>query len=532
MSRFRHIDKHYIIAFALLLTATIIWISSFSTIHFYRADAWDYAQMGRELSDGNGFSTLQILPRHIPFMHERGFLHEGNWPNLYRYPFVTILIAFLYSFTPDIIAAAIWQTGIGYLLSIPLLFLLASRLTNSKIALISTFFYAVNPEVFVGSYNGMTESWTTCFLLLLLLLVLNEHLGKRRCILAGIVCGLIYLTRSQFITLFPLMILLFWLKAPKNKRIFSIALLFLGFLVAAGPWFARNFMVAGSPVFSFSNTRNLTIGTLPDHPDLEYQLDAPYETSVILEQYGTAIAEKFIKNLQFLVHPDYWSISFSQDAFLLLCLLISFLFRLHSKKKSYIHFRDFTFILIICTCLLTCLAIHQKRFFAPMLPLMYVIGFHEAFLLLDKERPAFLKWLKYAVYLGLIALVVYRSVELTEIHQKPTSQYQEAQSTSYEYLKPWVDRDTVVAASTSYILSVKTGCRSIRLPAYPEDLLKIDEEYIEVDFVLISNWSFKMFPVYYDFVESVEFTDKFTLLQELPYKSKLYVKSTLYDRLK
>jgi hypothetical protein len=163
---------------------------------------------------------------------------------------------------------------------------------------------------------------------------------------------------------------------------------------------------------------------------------------------------------------------------------------------------------------------------------MYVIGFKEVFHLLDGKGPALLKWSKYAVYLILIAAAIYRAVDLEEIHHKPTSPYQEAQSESFDYMKELVTRDTLVAAGPSYILSVKTGCRSLRLPSRPEDLLKIDAEYIEIDYILISRWSYKIFPAYHEFIESDAFKSRYKLLEEFTNKSKLYVKTALHDPVK
>ena len=70
--------KQYCIAVLLFLITTTIWVWGFNTSYLTRLDAHDYAQMGREISEGNGFSTLQTFPRHIRYFHERGFLEEEN----------------------------------------------------------------------------------------------------------------------------------------------------------------------------------------------------------------------------------------------------------------------------------------------------------------------------------------------------------------------------------------------------------------------------------------------------------------------
>lgn len=523
--RFLNTHKQYFIAFVLFLVAALVWITGFSTNHFYRPDAWDYAQMGKELGDGNGFSTRQVFPRHIPFLDERGHLQEDHWPNLYRYPFVTIIIAFIYFFTQEIVEAAVWQTGIAYLLSIPLLFLLALRFTNLMTALFSTVFYAVNPEVFVGSYNGMTESWSTLLLLMLLLLVLRQHVSNWTCILAGSVCGLSYLTRSQFIILFPITIIYLWFHIPKSRRYIQLVILILGFTLTICPWLIRNYVVAGSPTFSFSNTRNLMDKALPNQIDLEYQIDAPVDTLLILKEHWDAIGAKFLNKIKMTVDLKLWITLFSPDAYLLLILLISLVFRLHSGNEYYASFRDFAFILILCTIFLVCLTVYQNRFFAPILPLMYVIGFYELFHLIGKIRPAGHEWFRFTIYSALIIVIFFRLNDLTEIHETRTSQFQETQSESYEYLLQLPDKNPIVAASTSYLVTVKTGFRSLRLPAFPEDILRIDSDYFHIDYILISPWTFTLFPEYVEFIKSDDFNAKYSFMEKFPDNLTLFAKS-------
>jgi len=64
------------------LTVATAWNAGFSVVDFVSPDAYDYAQMGREIRSGYGFSTRQLLPRHIPYLFERGYLRTGHPPNL------------------------------------------------------------------------------------------------------------------------------------------------------------------------------------------------------------------------------------------------------------------------------------------------------------------------------------------------------------------------------------------------------------------------------------------------------------------
>lgn len=525
MCKFSIFKKEYTFCFLLLPVIAIIWVWGFSTVHFNRPDAYDYAQMGREISNGNGFSTLQIFPRHIPFLHKKGYLKKDNWPNLYRYPLPAILNAFLYKITKDIIKAAVLQSGIAFLLSIPVLFILATKLTSLNVAIISTIFYAANPLVFVGSYNGMAESLATFFILSLFLIGLSGKLLRWKCLVMGIICGLGYLTRSQFILLFPLVALYIWISSQKKARLPGSVLLLIGFLIAAGPWFIRNIAVAGDPTFSFSNSRNLTADTSHAHRSLETQLEAPLETSEILKQYGLSITKKFLRNMLNIVNIRYWAKTFPPDSIFLLFLLLSFIYRKHSSDKRYNIFRDGTIALVFCTFLTVSLAYHRTRFYTPLQPLIYIVGIHEIFLFLGNIRFSYLRKLKHVAFYGLILFGIFRLYNITMAHKNWPIPLSASESESYEFIKQIADRNTIIAADTSYIITLEVGCRSLRLPAFPVDLLKINDNYFPIDYILIPPWRLNPNRNYAEFVRSNEFKREFKFVKALPNDSLLFKRS-------
>jgi 4-amino-4-deoxy-L-arabinose transferase-like glycosyltransferase len=340
--------KEYILGFLLFLAVTAIWVWVFNTNSFTKPDAFDYAQMGRELGDGNGFSTLQIFPRHIPLLYRKGYLEKENWPNLYRYPLPTILTAFFYKITNNIIKAAVLQSGIAFLLSIPLLFILATRLTNLKVGIISIIFYAADPAIFTGSYEAMSEPMAAFLLLWLFLIAFLGQLSPWKCFAMGIICGLSYLNRAQFILLVPLAALYIWISFQKKKKFTGFALLLVAFLLVAGPWFIRNTVVVGEPAFSFSTSRNLAKGSSLVHSDLEMQLDAPVETFEVLKIYGKSVAGKVLNNLSAVVRLKFWSANFSpKGSIFLFFLFASFIYRRHSANRKYDSFRNAAAALIL-----------------------------------------------------------------------------------------------------------------------------------------------------------------------------------------
>jgi 4-amino-4-deoxy-L-arabinose transferase-like glycosyltransferase len=526
MNRISLIKNEYVVALLLFLTVSIIWTCAFSTANFERPDAYDYAQMGRELSRGNGFSTLQIFPRHIRFFHDRGFLEKDNWPNLYRYPMSSIINALLYKITGDIVKASVLSSMIGFLLSVPVLFILAVRVSNIKSALAGTLFYAANPVVFASSYSGMTEPWATFFMLLLLLIGFSKNLSKWKSLGMGILCGLGYLTRSQFAVMIPLCVLYIWFKSDKKTRMLNTVVLVGGIAISVGPWLARNYIVVGDPVFSFSNTRNLVIDALGEDTDIEIQLDAPLETSEIFEQYGSEILRKIGSNLLGLFKPYHWARAFPPDSFILLIVLVSFVYRKHCSDKRYNLFRDSVVVLVICNMLIVAMAFNRVRFYTPLQPLIYIVAASEIFIVLNKVKLKNLRVvLRNTVFFGLVLFGIFRFCGNLTLYRKAASPVSEAEMKSYESIRTRVSGATIVAADTSYKISLYADCRSLRLPAFPRDLLKINDDHLPIDYILAPQWRLNPRTSYGKFFGSSQFLKRFRRVEMMPDGSVLFERS-------
>ena len=71
-----------LLAASLSVAAAVIWGSLFTVDRFVARDAFDYAQIGRQLAHHKGFTTRQVFPRHIPFLDGIGLLKDVEWPSL------------------------------------------------------------------------------------------------------------------------------------------------------------------------------------------------------------------------------------------------------------------------------------------------------------------------------------------------------------------------------------------------------------------------------------------------------------------
>lgn len=531
--RFFSFKKEYTVGVLLPAAAAVIWLWGFNTSYFTNPDAFDYAQMGREISKGNGFSTLQIFPKHIPYLHETGYLERGSWPNLYRAPLPAIADASFYKLTGDIVKAGVLSSGIFYLLSIPLLYILAIKLTNFRTAVVAVVLYVSDRFVSISSYNGMTESLAAFLLLCLLLVCFSGKLSIAKCFLAGIICGLGYLARSQFVSVIPAGILLVWLGIEKKARPRGLVLLLAGFLIAAGPWLIRNAVLTGNPCFSFFNSRRLVLQTRPAHSDIEMQLDGPVGTMDAFTEYGADVVRKVLRNASKIFSFGFWAYSFSLASPFLFLFFASCIYDRDPAGRSYALFRGVTALLLLCNFLLVCLVLHDVRFWVYLRPLVYIIGINEALRLFGRFRLRYARQLNLIVFCGLVLFGVFRFYGVVISHKNRPPAVSPPESSSYAFIRQTVRPDTLVAGDAACKVALYAGCRALRLPAFGYDLLRINDEYIPIDYILISTRVlaprppnrpslYETYADYADFVKSAEFRKRFKLLRILPDGSALF----------
>jgi 4-amino-4-deoxy-L-arabinose transferase-like glycosyltransferase len=525
--------KEYIFAFLLFLIITIIWFWGYNTSYFATPDAHDYAQMGRQISDGNGFSTLQIFPRHVSFLDKIGFLRKENWPNLHRYPLPTICSALLYKITNDIVKAAVLMSGVPFLLSIPVLFLLAFKLTDLKASVLCTIFFASHSLIFESGYNGLSESLAAFLLLLLFLMTFSGRLSIWRCLALGILSGLCYLARTQLIAALPIVLLFIWISEQKKQRIHSIGLFIIGFLLITGPWFARNILTVGKPVFSFVNSRALVLETIHKksdlqnqliHTDLEMQLEAPVDTTEIFKKYGPAITKKVFHNILAIFTLKFWSQDFPTEAIFIFFLFAASIYRRHSGNKNYDFYRYGVILLFFFSFLIISLLDHVVRLYIPLIPFIYIAGINEILVLFSNLRFGFLRKFKYIVFCGMLLFGLFKFYNVTMIHKHRPSPISTPEKSSYEFLKQTASRDSIIVSNTSHRIALYVGCRTIRLPVFPADLLKINDSYIPIDFVLINRRMSRNYQYsnYNNFIKSDAFSQKFKFVRTLPDGSLLF----------
>ena len=522
------------------LVITLGWIWGFNTSYFVRRDAYDYGQLAAEFRRGHGFSSLQIFPRHVPYLYEREILTKDHWPNLYRSPLVVVIAAFFNYFFDSLTFSLIFQSGFWYLASGALLFLLARLTTNLKVAITSCFIFMADPTIIRYSYSGMTETLGIFLTLALLYLAILPDSRPWKWLFMGVFTGSAYLARAQFFVFFPLVLVLPWLKPGKLARLQALLFVLLGLALPLAPWMVRNTSLTGDPLFSFTTSRNLVLDAVPENSDLEMQLHAPVQLSAVLSEYGQAILIKFAGNLwRNLFSPAYWVLSLGGlHPVLLLFFLASIIAWQRGYSEQHQILLWITISLLMATFLLVCLTVFSARYYLPFHPVIILLGIAWLFKLLDRLTLATTG--QWVILVGMILIASLQFFHAVQMHKNSPPDQSDFDQEAYAQVLRTVPADALIATDISERTSFFTGRRTLRLPSDPAELLEIDQIYLQVDFVLISKGLnqggtgdpaepgyHETYTAYIPFVDSPEFLERFTLKRRLANGATLYQRVAL-----
>lgn len=125
--------------------------------------------------------------------------------------------------------------------SIFAVYLLAKKLFNKNIALISSLLLAVNFRAVVNSHIGLPDTYNAFFLLLSLIFSYRiiENSSVKNYLLAGLFLGFSFSTKYQFFAVLPLLVSHVYVSLPNWKKLFSCKIILSG-LAAMGVYVFLN----------------------------------------------------------------------------------------------------------------------------------------------------------------------------------------------------------------------------------------------------------------------------------------------------
>lgn len=323
---------------AALLTALVGGLFVVATgVEVWHNDGLDYAQIGREVAEGRGMASRQaIYALHLRFLAEHGLL-DAPWPNLHRFPLPTLTLALFFLLFGASSATVAAHGVVGLAATSGVLHLWARRALGPWPAVAASALVAFNGELFYGLQAGMPEVWVALWATTALYLLwrggwldgrLGSDVGSGRgarvlqpsglrpgsrpglhAALAGAALGLAALSRTNSITLLPVVLLALvpWreLRGGGEDRRRALrrfgaaaALLLGGLLLVASPFLARNLKLTGAPTFSLHSYYLVPSGAHPGETKKDLSLTWVREFVPPLDyarQHRRAVAEKWLR---------------------------------------------------------------------------------------------------------------------------------------------------------------------------------------------------------------------------------------------
>jgi len=221
-------------------------------------DAMDAAQVGRNISDGHGFTTSIVRP----FSLAKAPRVERH-PDLYNAPVYPFLLAIGFNLFGATERAMILLSIALALLTVILTYLLASRLLGPPAGALAALLVGLHPGLLKATHTGLNVAATAFFLTLLFYLIVRHPGARRWSVLSGVAFGVLYLTDfAALLFVIPAAALVYALQ--RSERLRHVGLFLVGSFAAVAPWLVRNFLVAGSP---FAGLRSyqlaMNTGTYP-----------------------------------------------------------------------------------------------------------------------------------------------------------------------------------------------------------------------------------------------------------------------------
>jgi len=275
-------------------------------------DAFDYAQMGRQLAEGHGMTSLQVFPFVLGWLEAEGLDTAPPWPNIWRFPLPVIARAASFRLFGPTDAAALLPALLFSILTAPLLFRLANRLGGPSAGLLAAAVWIASPGQQQLALSGLTEPGAALLAVTIAGLALRARArcDLPSCAALGAAFGLAYLQRSNLFALAPAALVLVATGNP-TRRPLRLGVLAACALGLAAPWLLRNAVEFGEPLLNLTSQRGLLRLGLGRDPFYAYAVpDAGAVLGETLRRYpggwswdwlGTSVPTLFGRDLAWLL---------------------------------------------------------------------------------------------------------------------------------------------------------------------------------------------------------------------------------------
>lgn len=432
-------------------------------------DAHDYAQMGRQLARGEGFTSQQSFPFLLGWLAERGLATEPPWPNLTRFPLPILAIAgSMVAVGPGHLGAVL--PGCVYLAATAaLVFLLGNRLFGPWAGVAAAGAAFLTPGQIEYSVYGLTQTGASFFLVAAALALLAVQAGQPRrpgpALLLGALLGLAALQRTNLVLLVPAAVLAL-ARSPGRRRLVAVAALGAGFALSVAPWAVRNAALGGTPTLSLdpAPSRMFLLGLEPGDPFASFE---QRDAAPVVLAHLPALAAK----LAVLLDPRAWPRIFGGEIAALLPLAAVAGFLLRGSPAATLAW--FTLSAFAMNAALFAATLPGPKYSQPFQPLLWTLvvgGVATA----ARRRPQLPRWLGPATVAAGLAAAAAVSASLLVPRMARLEHHQSDMVAAFERLAERIPPGTLVASSMSWRVAWNTDRPSVRFDGDAVKLAGID----------------------------------------------------------
>jgi len=379
LDRDKNIEKVLVFFCVVLLPCFLLFIYfKLMFLGLINYSSMDFAQLGRSLSDGRGFSTNLLRP--LALVHGGNPLNQPDIVHSPLYP-VVLALNFLTFGAKDWVVAI--SSGIFYIATSPLIYLLGRRIFSHRVGLCASVVYSVNSLFLEYAISGLHITLYTFLITLIfyVLFIINEKVQSGNyvspvfIIVTGFLAGLLYLVDSLFIWM--CFILLFVVVGScKEGRLKAAIAFMVPFILLCAPWMIRNATLTGNPVFGL---RGIEVwgGTKDYYPGPKAYRMLPQDLTQSIGLFK-AVARKIMLGTGVVVQ------TFPQvsASWMLAFLLPSLLFRYSINAINMLRFA--TMQIFIGILIGTLLFGVEMPYFVGLIPMMLVLSISYIFHLVDE----------------------------------------------------------------------------------------------------------------------------------------------------
>lgn len=331
-------------------------------------DALDYAQVARNLAEGNGFTTDFIKPLSLARIKKLD--HHPDLIFSPLHPWLTSLFIRVMGATKQAVALA---CGLPFLLSLLVTYLFGTRLFERRVGMLGAALLGVNLWVLRFSFSGLEVCllglWVTILLWVLYRLATEPTRALPMAAAAGLLLGLIYLTKEIWtLILFPTVVYV-WFAAARRRRWTVIGIMLGVFVVVILPWCLRMVALTGNPFFTFrwyeimmdtmtnpGNTLYRSYRTDVQSP-LTFMLHSPLEIYDKLHTGASAL---------------YGVLVFVAGPYTLAFFIVPILVQMGNVAFERLRYLVYaTYVLLFCAL---CLVLPSARMMYPLAPIIAIIA--------------------------------------------------------------------------------------------------------------------------------------------------------------